>query len=110
MKHEPFGHRGRPAPHEVRRAAALAERIGRLVETLAQAGVAEEPEVLALVAATAKAKADPYGESWSSAFHALRTVRVMYAGGGAKEWSIDAIALAVVDLESDLLPQEEPEG
>lgn len=103
MTNEPFGHRGHPSSREQTRAAYLAERLTELVERLVGAGAATEEEALALIAGIAYEKASRRGETWGTTYGAIRTVRAIFSDGrNAKEWSMDAIALTVVDLEAEM--------
>jgi hypothetical protein len=101
MKEEPFGHRGHPTEAEKRRAAKLAIRVNRAVARLEQQGF-KEAEAEAFIAGVAFQKGLESGETWTEAENAVETVRAIRAGHGAKEWSMNAIILALFDI-ADLL-------
>jgi hypothetical protein len=101
MTDEPFGHRGHPSEAEKRRAAKIAIRLDRAVERLEKQGFREN-EAEAFIAGVAFQKGLEAGETWTEAENAVETLRAVRAGHGAKEWSMNALILALFDI-ADLL-------
>jgi hypothetical protein len=96
---EPFGHRGHPTEVEMRRASRAADRLEAAIKALVEQGFSEE-EAEAFIAGQAMAiAASRLNETWTSADSARRTVQGIRIGHGAKEWSVDAIFLALRDIE-----------
>lgn len=94
---EPFGHRGHPTWYETQRARYVGERIGTTIEQLVHEGFGER-EAIAFIAGIAFERATKDGETWHSISGALRTVDHVLHGGLAKQWSLDAILVALNDI------------
>lgn len=95
---EPFGHRGHPSEAEMRRAARLAIYLERAIRRLGVQGFTED-EAVGFIAGLAAAHAERTGEGWVPGEPgAILTVRRMRDGHAAKEWSMDAIAMALLDV------------
>lgn len=96
---EPRGHRGHPTEIEMRRASRVADRLEGAIKGLTDQGFTHE-EAIAFVAGTAMGiAASRLHETWTSAASARLTVGGLLDGRGAKEWSLDAILLALRDIE-----------
>lgn len=98
MEQEPFGHRGHPTEDEVKRAARLAVYVERAIRRLMFNGF-DEQEAVAFIAGLAAGHAERTGESWVPGEPgALRTLQGIREGRAAKQWSHDAIVLALYDV------------
>lgn len=108
---EPFGHRGHPTWYEMQRARHIGEAIGMTVQELVEEGFTDK-EAIAFIAGTAFQRAAQDGETWHSNHSAVRTVEHLMNGGFAKAWSIDAILMALGDINAVMheLPPQRPEG
>lgn len=102
---EPHGHRGHPTNGELLRARRTGERIGATITRLQENRFTHD-EATAFIAGIAHEKALGRGETWHNVAGSRRSVEGVLAGGGAKDWSLDAINLALVEI-SDLLEQED---
>ena len=97
MNDEPHGHRGHPFDREARRAAKLRVYVERALVRLERQGFSP-PEAIAFLAALAYDRADRQGETWANPYNAIGTVERILEGRGAKEWSMDALVLALYDI------------
>lgn len=102
---EPQGHRGHPTEREVRRARKLQPLLARAVHHLEAQGFGYG-EAIAFIAGIAHDKAADLGETWSVEYNAISTIDGILAGRAAKEWSIQALILALYEVGSLL---REPE-
>lgn len=94
---EPHGHRGHPTELEQQRAVWLADDIRALLRRLEQEGF-ERGEAVSFLAGVAHSKAAEAGETWTTLEGACRTIRQLLDQRAAKQWSLDAIRLAIIEI------------
>lgn len=70
-----------------------------MVVTLLQEEGFKDREAISFLAGVAHDKAVHLGESWSTPAQARRTIEQVLGGRAAKEWSIDAIMAAILEVE-----------
>lgn len=99
MTTEPRDHRGRPNSLEARRASHTSERLGALLQRLVEQGFSQR-EAISFMAGVAIEKGVELGETWTAADHAVRTLSDLLDGHGAKHWSLDAVDLAISNVEA----------
>jgi hypothetical protein len=97
---EPFGHRGHPAEFEVKRASRVADRLEGAVERLEAGGFSREEAVAFIAGIAAERAASRLWESWSNPANARLTVAGLLEGKSAKDWSLDAVQLALTEVEN----------
>lgn len=103
---EPFGHRGRPTYGEEMRARRVAERLGACIRQLQDTGFNHD-EAIGFIAGAAYEEARRLGEGWSSPVNTKLTIDGLLSGKAAKTWSLDALELAIVEVNTLLKEGED---